>query len=459
VGGGITGLAAAYELSRAAEDAEIIVLESSERLGGKLHTQEFAGARIEAGADSFLARDPAMLELMDELDLKDQLVAPSIFSGQVWDGERLYGLPTRNVMGIPITIGAALGTKGLSPRGRVRALGDLVLFGPLKGPDASVGDVLTRRFGREVLDALVDPLLAGTRAGDPNRMSLAAALPQVNAAARRGRSVMRGLRRAAGGGRSGPLFLAPKDGMSTIVEAFANALEGAKVQTATRVTRLSSDQDHDYNVTTEFGETLQANGVVLALPATEGARLVSGVCPEAAPALNSIARASVAVITLAYPVADLTLPQDASGFLVPTSAGLTLSAGTWWSTKWRHTTPSDTSVVRCFIGRAGRDPALQQTDEALIHAATREIGLLLRSSALPSDAVVTRWVDGLPQYEVGHLDTVSAIESALERGAPGVAVAGADFRGSGVPDCIAQGRRAATAVLRAAPRGQVKVTT
>ena len=197
VGGGITGLTAAYTLAERTPEKRVALIESSDRLGGKLDTRSIDGIRVEAGADSFLARDRTVLDLCEEVGLGGSLVAPAVFGALVWTRQGPKRLPAGTVMGVPTSIGAALRAEPLSLRGKVRALADIVLPGPLSGSDVAVGPFIRKRFGAEVLDRMVDPILAGTRAGDPDTLSLAACMPQVDQAARRRRSVMSGLGRAS----------------------------------------------------------------------------------------------------------------------------------------------------------------------------------------------------------------------------------------------------------------------
>jgi oxygen-dependent protoporphyrinogen oxidase len=416
-------------------------------VGGKLRTEEFAGSRVESGADSFLTRDPGILELCDELGLTDELVAPAVFKGAIWDGRRAYE-PVPGVMGIPTGAASVLRAKALSPAGKARALADLVLPGPLTGPDVSVAEFLTKRFGQEVLDRSVDPILGGTRAGAADDMSLAAALPQVDRAARANRSVMKGLAVEATPALPGrPLFLTPRGGMTWLPEVLAASVPQLDLQKGVEVLGIRREGD-GYSVVTGSGQH-RADGVVVTVPSPAAARLLEEVAPSAAAHLAQIQHASVAVVALSFEADALQLPTGTSGFLVPSSAGRTLAAATWWSAKWPHTRgAAEEVVVRCFVGRAGRHPALALSDEKLAAAAAADLSRFLGSSASPSGFKITRWEDSMPQYRVGHLDLVGKVEAALAQ-RPGLVVAGADLRGSGIPDCVRQGSEAARLVHRA----------
>lgn len=453
IGGGVTGLAAAYELSLLSPEAEIHVLEGSDRIGGKLRTENFMGAQVETGADSFLTRDPATLELCRALGLAGELVAPAIFKGEVWDGHRRYPLPQPSVMGIPTSVPSALGAEGLTVLERLRAAFEWVGRGPLRGPDVDVATFVGSRFGRAVMHRFVDPLLAGTRAGAPDEMSLAAALPQIDAAARGNRSLMRALHSPASNEKEKPVFLRPRGGMTRLIEELSSQ-SGAEVRSRANVERVRRG-GRELVLEIEGGDSIQADGIVVATPAAAAAHLLGDIAPGVK-ALEPIPHATVAVIALAFDRAAIDLPPDSSGFLVPSGADLTVSAGTWWSVKWPDTTPEDTTVVRCFVGRSGRHPALTRDDDDLTDLIVRDLGRLLGSDVTPLGSHVTRWHDGLPQYVVGHLDRVREAEQSVAAAGP-IALAGADLRGSGIPDCLRQGRLAARRVHAEIARGGGKV--
>jgi oxygen-dependent protoporphyrinogen oxidase len=315
-----------------------------------------------------------------------------------------------------------------------------VLPGPLSGPDVAVGPFIRKRFGSEVLERMVDPILAGTRAGDPDKLSLSACMPQIDQAARAKRSVMSGLPRASGP----PPFLAPKGGMSRLIDALAASLEDTDVRMNQPVRAVHPGAD-GYRLTLDDGE-IDARSLVLAVPAPAAADLVHDFAPDAAQGLRELTHASVAAVTLVYPSGALTLPSGTSGFLVPNEAGRLLSAGTWWSLKWPDSTPPDRTVVRAFVGRSSGDAAVEDDDEALIEKAAREIARLVGTRAGHVAGAVHRWPKGLPQYEVGHAERIEGIERALYPH-PGVILAGADYRGTGIPDCVRQGRAAAGAAI------------
>lgn len=444
VGGGITGLAAAHAILAEAPEMRVVLFEADDQLGGKLRTVEWDAGRLEAGADSFLVREPFALALCDDLGLREELIEPAVFGGLVWDQRGARSLPSGHVMGVPVSAGDLMRNKALPLRGRLRGLADLVMPGHLVEEDVALGPFLRRRFGRSLVETTVDPILAGTRAGDPDELSLRYAMPQVYAAAKADRSVMRGLRSLNDPGSIRPRFNAPPGGMNRLVSTLEGRLRRAEIRTSAPVTSIEG-AGGGFRVSTPAG-SLEASSVLLAVPAPAAATALARLCPEAAGQLSGLEHASVASIGLAYEKGSLRFPAGSSGFLVPSRSGRLLSAGTWWSLKWPQAAPGF-DVVRCFVGRAGRHRALDLDDDELARRAADEIGEFLRTPVRPQMTRVDRWPEGLPQYKVGHAATMDRIEQAL--GAhPGIELAGADYRGTGIPDCVRQGTEAARRILR-----------
>ncbi|MFN2388902.1 MAG: protoporphyrinogen oxidase [Actinomycetota bacterium] len=440
IGGGITGLAAARELATLTSPADrIVVIERDGRLGGKIRTDRLGGARVEAGPDCFLAREPWAVELCRDLGMADELIEPEGFGGWVWAGGSLARLPPGLVFGVPTSLRSLRAAGVLSVRGRARALADLVAPTALSGPDVTIGAFVRRRFGREVLDRLVDPVLAGTRAGDPDALSLAAATPELDRLARSRRSLLAGRTDPV---EDGPLFLAPRAGMGSLIEKLRAGLARTEMRLGRAALRVRAHGD-GFVVDIAGDEPVVAHGVVVAAPTFAAADLLEGLDPDAAQLLRTIAYSSVALVTLIYPPGSVALPDHGSGFLVPRSERRMLAACTWYSRKWPGAVHDEEGIVlRCFAGRGENNPALALDDDELALALHAEAAEALPIAAGPRVAGVVRWERGLPHYAVGHLDLVDRIEHALAPW-PRVALAGAGYRGSGIAKCIHQARRAA----------------
>lgn len=447
VGAGITGLAAARILDQAG--LEVVVLEAARRAGGKIRTLDIDGAAVDAGPDWFLTTNPAALNLCRELRLTDDLVRPATTGAHIWRGGRLVPFPSGFVRGVPASPGALLKCRSLTPAARVRGLADLVLPGPLSGPDVSVEELVRRRFGSQVLERIADPMLAASRSGRTGELGLAAAAPEIDAAARSSRSVMRGLTGMQGPPGTHP-FVGLSGGMERLVERLTASLKHTNIRCGEPVRAIRSFNGR-YDVATE-NETVAADAVVVALPAHAARHVLAPIDNSLAEALARIRYSSTAVVSFLYPAGSVPAPPGASGWLVPSSEEGLLTACAWYSRKWAHARPKGGgAVMRCFAGRSENDPALTLDDSELCTRLAAEIARVTGTPQKPIDARVTRWDQALPLYSVGHFDVVTDIEAAAARHA-GLELAGAGYRGSGLPDCITQGEAAARRALAAVER-------
>jgi oxygen-dependent protoporphyrinogen oxidase len=450
IGGGITGLAAAHALANRRTDVEVTLLEREPRLGGKILTEQHDGITYEAGPDAFVARDPAILQLCTDLELRDSLIPPSVFGAHIWGGGKMRALPPGWSFGLPTSTASLLGSDLLPLASRLRALGDLILPGKLTGEDISVGDLIRRRVGGQLLERVVDPLLAGSRAGNAGDISLGSAMPQLDAIARGSSSVIRGLGRARRQGalpEGPPPFLGIPGGMQRLVDGLAGSLTGATLRTGAGAASIERSPTGGYAIHLEDGAMLNAQGVIIATPAYAAAALLESLDPEAARQLYRIQYASSAVAVLVYPGGNDTIPPTGSGFLVPSRDHKVLSACTWYSKKWPEAAgPAERLVLRCFVGRSGRDASLALDDGDLISLIDGEIKEALGITEKLEGWKLYRWDRGLPHYRVGHSQLVEKIDAALAAH-QGIAVAGAGYRGSGLPDCVRQGREAAVRIV------------
>ena len=449
IGGGISGLVVTHSLLGHEPAPRVVVYEASDRLGGAIRTDVVDGVTVEAGADSFLTRAPDAVELCASLGLEPALIAPAVFGANVLRrgaARPLVEMAPDFVFGMPATTRGTLRASHLTKAARLRAALEPWLPGPRTTGDVAVGELVRRRYGKQLLAQSVDPLLAGTRAGRADEMSFEAALPQVWALVRGRRSLTHALARARKSNAippGPPPFKSVEGGLERVVAALRERCERAEILTGVRVESVEPGARR-MTIRTRDGST-ECDAVVAATPAFEAARLLERVNPRASELLQSIEFASVATITCVYPpAAHRALPG--SGLLVPSSAGSAMSACTWYSIKWPHAAPPDGGlVIRSFVGRAGEDAALRLPDDELIALVARETQDALGLKAKPRATRLTRWPKSLPQYRVGHVGLVERIESALED-TPGIWVTGASYRGSGIPDCIKHARATAARV-------------
>ena len=471
VGGGIAGLAAAFFLREA--PVSVTVLEGSARLGGKLAVSDVAGIAVDEGAEALLARRPEGIELIRAAGLADDLVAPATTAAGIWSRGRMRALPRRQVMGVPADLDDLARTGLVSPEGMARARQDLDLPATERSGDVSVAAFVGARFGPEVVERLVDPLLGGVYAGRSEELSFDATLPALSTESRRHASLAEAagmlMPPASAGGPvpaatpgAGPgggpsegavasAFTTLGRGLGTLPEAIA-AVSGAQVRTGAMVRELARTPA-GWRLTTGSAHApacLEADAVVLALPARPAGRLLTGLegAGDARVALGEIGYASMAVVTLAYPAAAFPQPLAGSGYLVPAVDGHPVKAVTYSSLKWPHLRPAGQAVIvmRCSIGRIGEEGLLQRDDADLAALAAADLAAATGVRGGPVSHRVTRWGGALPQYTVGHLSRVERIRAAVAR-QPGLAVCGAAYDGIGIPACIATARAAAGQVL------------
>ena len=459
VGGGITGLAAAHhalELARERRIAlELTLVEARERLGGTIATERAGGFLIEAGPDSFLSEKPWALALCRRLALEDRLARTDdryrkVF---VWHAGRLHPLPDGWELLAPTRLAPFLSSRLFSWPGKLRMAFDLVLPRGI-ADDESLGAFVRRRLGREALERVAQPLVAGIYTADPDDLSLTATMPRFAELEKQERSIILGLRRARRRARetgvSGArwsLFVTLKEGMEELVAALATRLQPGTVLLKQRVAGVERRGDR-WRVATAEGADLDADRVIVATESHAAARMLRYVDPTLATLLAEIPYASSATVTLGYRRADVVHPLDGFGFVVPHAEKRALLACTFSSVKYAGRAPEGDVLLRAFVGGALNEAVLELDDAPLVMRARAELREALGITAAPALARVFRWPKAMPQYHVGHLARVETIERRA--GAlPGLDLAGGAYRGVGIADCVRSGEAAAERALGA----------
>lgn len=446
VGAGVAGLTAARDLVDAGH--EVVVLEASDRIGGKLRREVVAGVAVDVGAEAMLNRRPEGVALARTLGL--DVVHPTTASSRIWTRDELRPLP-RTMMGAPVDIDQLAASGVLSPAGVERARHEQI---DLLDPDAdvSVGDLVARRFGDEVTDRLVEPLLGGVYAGRAREISVRAAIPQLAALAERG-SLVPPTQDAVAGYPGVPVFAGLDGGMATLAEALT---QGVDFRTGVTVRELRGRPEGGFTLVTgsvPAPETLTADRVILATPAAATSRLLVDLSPVAAAELAGVESASVVVVTLALRRRDAQALMDtaASGFLVPPIDARRIKAATFSFAKWGWVGDAGAAenvvLLRTSMGRQGEERFLQATDEELVAWSLADLAAAtgLGADVPPVDTFVQRWGGGLPQYALGHLHRVRRIRDAVAQ-VPGLALCGAAYDGVGVPAVVGSAHRAAAEV-------------
>ena len=462
VGAGISGLAAAHRAGERAREQrrplELTVLEGADRVGGTIQTEQRDGFLVEGGPDSFLSEKPWALALCQRIGLEERLIRTDDRFRRtfvVWGG-RLHPLPEGFQLLAPTRLAPLLASRLFSWPGKFRMACDLVL--PRGGdPDESLGAFVRRRLGREALERVAQPLVAGIYTADPDELSLSATMPRFLEMEQRERSVILALWRAARkapaqhAGTSGArwsLFVTLARGMDELVQALAARLPAGAVRLKERVTAVARE-DGRWRIATAGGVAYEADALVLAPEAHQAARMLRYVDPALTHLLEGIPHASSATVSLAYRRADVRHPLDGFGFVVPHAERRPIIACTFSSVKYAGRAPSGHVLLRVFLGGALNEGVLQGDDATLVRTAREQIGPLLGITAEPELARVARHERAMPQYHVGHAARAAAIEQAVSRH-PGLRLVGGAYRGVGIADCVRSGEEAAERLLEGA---------
>ncbi len=451
VGGGISGLAAAWFAAAAGHD--VVVLEASQRIGGKLRVESVGGVTVDVGAEALLATRPEGIALLDDAGLGADRVDPLTTAASVRAGRASHPLPARTMLGVPSDVRSVRASGVLSAAG-VAAVANEADLPPLPPvtDDVAVGVLVRARLGDEVVDRLVDPLLGGVYAGRADELSLQATMPALASRLRDGGSLLAAAQAVTSAGTRAPgarpVFQSLRGGLGRLPDTLANSgrFTVRTSMTVRAIRRTPNGFALDCG-SVPSAELVEADAVIVAAPASKAARLLRDLAPAAARELDAIESASVAVTSFAF--ARLDLPAG-SGLLVASGERLATKAVTVSSQKW--SLPGDLTLLRASVGRHGEPQALQFDDAELIGLVRRDLQVLFGIEAAPLDARVTRWGGGLPQYAVGHVERIAQVRAAVAS-VPGLAVCGAAFDGVGIPACIASARAAVDRVRASVPAG------
>lgn len=464
MGGGIAGLATAFWLQEKAVEAGVpvscTVIEAGRDWGGKIATHRAGELLVEAGPDSFLSQKHWALDLCAKLGLSDQLINTNELGSKafVYSRGRLRELPEGLVAIVPTRLGPFLRSGLLSWTGVARMALDLVLPGRFSTADESVAAFFRRRLGAEAFERVVEPLMAGIYAGDAEQMSLRATFPQFIEAERRHGSLIRGLLAGRKAVRTTPAprrttFVTLKGGLGELVRALVAKVgtAGATLRVGQPVVALRAPSVRSkvwtYEVVLKDGSMVTADAVVLATPAYVTAEFLRPISLAVSKLLEEIPYASTATIALAYRSQDLGPHVRGFGFIVPRVEGRDLLAATWTSLKWPHRAPPSQTLVRCYVGGAGREDLLKADDDTIVRRVREDLRHIAGITAEPTYTEVNRWERGMPQYVLGHRNKLDRIQAALSN-FQGLYFTGAAYRGVGVPDCIRDGMETADLVVK-----------
>lgn len=450
IGGGITGIAAAYRAHQLNPSVKIALLEASDSLGGKIATEQIEGFTLEGGPDCFLSRKPWGIELCEELGVTAELQGrkPAEHKAYVWRNGRLHTLPEGLSGMIPTQLEPLLNHTLLSTEGAKRVAQEPEIPVRASDEDEPVGAFVSRRFGREAFENLIEPLMGGIYAGQADQLSLQATFPQLRQVELKHGSLIKGLaKNTAAQEQRYPPFVSFKQGMAGLVQHIVDRLgDSVSIQLNTKATLIQQAADGGWLTTIADSEsktdTLKSKTLILATPAFINARLLAEIAPQAAAAHAEIPYASTALVNFAYDTAALPELPQGYGYVTPQVEKRDALACTWTSQKWEQRAPEGKTLLRVYIGRYGEGDVTKLDDDTLVDIAQLEIRETLAITAAPLMTRIYRWPNGLPQYNMGHLERLQHIEEELSQ-RQGLYVAGAAYNGVGIPDCIRSGEAAA----------------
>ncbi|OLS36613.1 protoporphyrinogen oxidase [Alkalihalophilus pseudofirmus] len=456
IGGGMTGLAAAFKLEQAKshEGIHYDLFEKNARLGGKIQTIIRDGFVIERGPDSFLARKQSMSRLAKEVGLEGELLSNDTGQAYILKDDMLYPMPSGAVMGIPTELKPFATTKLFSPLGKLRALGDFFIP-PVVGrdEDVSLGHFFRARLGNQVVDDLIEPLLSGIYAGDLDKLSLKATFPHFQQLESKHGSLIKGLQATRGKqtqakdstGKKKGMFLTFERGLESFVEAIAARLDQNSVHTGVQIDNIQKDADV-FRLTFDDGTIKEYDQVIITTPPHVTAKMLGAY--DYFKYFKELESSTVATVALGFHKSAVDNPYEGTGFVVSKKSSFDITACTWTHKKWRHSTPEGHALLRSYVGRAGDSDIVYKTDEEIVAAVMKDLKQIMDITGEPLFYEVTRWKQSMPQYAVGHTYKIAKMREDIARHLPGLHIAGAGLDGVGLPDCIDQGERAAERILQ-----------
>ncbi|MCC6502203.1 MAG: protoporphyrinogen oxidase [Deltaproteobacteria bacterium] len=473
IGGGIAGLSAVWSLRehRSNEEFEVVLLERGERFGGNIRTERSEGFLIEGGPDCFLSEKPWAMELIKRLGLADKLLPTNDKNRKtfVLSGGKLHVLPEGVILMIPTRILPLATSSLISWPGKIRMAMELFIPKKKDSSDESLGEFVRRRLGKEALDKIAEPLVAGVHAGDPETMSVRASFPKFVQLEEDSGSLIKGMvrkmasmhkaRKPAAGATGGQkpritMFMTMRDGLSELIDTLTSRLskmDRTSLRTGAAVSTIEK-KDGRYLVTLEGGEKMDADALVVAAPAWAASNLLAGVDQGLSDKLRTIPYVSTATVSIAFRKKDIKHPLNGFGFVVPKVEKRRIMAATWTSVKFSHRAPDDSVLIRCFVGGSKNAELVDLDDAAMVKMVKEELRDIMGIEAEPVLTRVFRWRKSMPQYTIGHDERVKWIDERVAS-IPGLYLAGSAYHGIGISDSIRYGEVVAKKIIHQFEKG------
>ncbi|MDP4163867.1 MAG: protoporphyrinogen oxidase, partial [Bacillota bacterium] len=427
-------------------------IEASDRLGGVIQTVKKAGFTVEKGPDSIIARKKSALKLIEEVGLKDKVIANTTGKSYILVKGKLYTMPEGSFMGIPTQVGPFVFSRLFSPMGKLRAAADFLLPKGKKQTDQSLGGFFRRRLGDEIVENMIEPLLSGIYAGDIDQLSLMALFPNFYQIEQQHRSLVIGLNRSMPpqpkGMKKQPskkgMFISLTTGLESLVEGIEKKLEKGSVLKGVAVDKIER-KGSGYRLILSNGMEEEAESVIIATDHMRAQRILSDY--PFMKVFETMPANSVANVAMAFPKSAIKQDIEGTGFIVSRNNDYRITACTWTHKKWPGSTPDGKILLRCYLGKPDDQDVVNLSDEEIIEIALKDLNKTMNINEKPEFHIVTRWRNSMPQYTVGHLQKMENVKGSLNKELPGIFLAGASYEGVGIPGCIDQGEEAVKKVL------------
>ncbi len=455
IGGGITGLTAAFYMQKEARAKElpvdIVLVESSLRLGGKIQTLKKDGFIIERGPESFFDRENHVHILAQDLGIEQELITSNSGPTYVAVGSQLYPIPSSLMSGATPHISSFITSGLFSLSGKIRAAGDFVLPRSAQDDDQPIGEFFRRRFGAEIVENLVEPLLAGTFAGDIEQLSMHSTFPQLYELEQKYRSLLIGMKKSGANflsdnsiAKDKGIFQTFENGLETLIEKLEASLFPGTVQKGVKVEEIEHGKDGTVQVVLNNFSQIKADAVIIATPFHVAEKMFRKY--QLLTELNSMKAATIATVTMAFKKEQLG-ELDALSFFVSRSSDFSITSCTWSNRKWPNTTPTDYVLLRSYIGRVGDEAIVALSDSEIEKTVLQDLRKTIGIDGTPITTVVSRWKNAMPQYTVGHEAKIERVKQELSDHFPTVKLSGSSFEGISIPECVEQGKKVATELL------------
>lgn len=447
IGGGVTGLTAAFYLQKEALEKnlpiDVLLIESSLRLGGKIKTLRKDGFVVEQGPESFLDYKNSVRQLAEDLGIEQKLLTNNKGQTYVFVGSKLFSIPNDMIFGGHFEVSSFIASNLLTLSGKLRAAGDLVLPKRRVLEDEPIGDFFRRRFGKEVVENLIEPLMAGTFAGDIDHLSIQAMFPQIFKLEKDYRSLLLGMKKTGSILRTESVesYLTFSNGIETLVETMESKLNPASIMKGVKVDFIDKLRDGSYQLYCDNIAPIKVDAIISTTPFNITKEMFSHL--DLLEPYPNMKYSTIATVTLAFDKLDESKYNNLMNFFVSRNSDLVVTTCTWSNHKWKGVAPDDKELLRVYIGRVGDESIVELSDTDIENAVLKDLEIALNIKQKPLFTIVSRWKQAMPQYGVGHDERMEQIEKMFEKEHPNVKLVGSSYHGISVPDCVYQGRNAA----------------